>query len=168
MKKNKQNKKQKIKNKKLFNKVIKQIEFDNSCNCYFCLKKTNNKSSYNKINLICFESENNKMKYNEVVKELINKFCPEECSICFESTNNKTICGHIVCLSCEYKIDKCAICRRDLIKRIPISLSWHDVVESVSIEYDDQNGIHQVYSVSQSDIHGLPLQSEFFRIIRVR
>ncbi len=95
MKKNRQNKKQKIKSKKLFNKVI---------------------------------------------EELNNKF-HTECSICLESTNNKSSCRHPICLSFESKINKCPICRKDFIKpaRIPIQLSWYDVVENIII--CDGNGV---------------------------
>ncbi len=42
----------------------------------------------------------------------------QECCICYLETNNKTICMHDVCIDCGKKIDKCPICRINLIKNI--------------------------------------------------
>jgi hypothetical protein len=38
-----------------------------------------------------------------------------ECCICFELTKNKTKCNHDVCLNCINNINKCPLCRKNLI-----------------------------------------------------
>jgi hypothetical protein len=44
----------------------------------------------------------------------------QECCICYLETKNKTVCMHDVCIDCEKKINKCPICRMDLIKNINV------------------------------------------------
>ncbi len=86
-----------------------------------------------------------KKLFDKVIKELNNKFYPEfypECSICFEATCHKTpICNHVVCLSCESKINKCPICRKEFIKPVPIDLSLYDLVENIIIYNGNEDTI---------------------------
>jgi hypothetical protein len=156
---------QKTKCKKLFDKVIKEINKDNMCDCHICFQNTNNKSSYNFNYCVEWENNLNKLeinlnKYYEVIKELNNKFYPE-CSICFEATSHQTICDHLVCLSCESKINKCAICRKDFIK--PAPLSFHDVVERIELEYENENG-----DVFLHRLVGIIELNEIFRLFEFR
>jgi hypothetical protein len=70
----------------------------------------------NNINLYIDTLLNNNYKPNNIKNNLIiNK--EYECPICYEDViySIKSICGHLYCLNCFSKLNKCAICRKKLI-----------------------------------------------------
>ena len=69
---------------------------------------------------ICFKNkDDNEKDINKVLleKKIFSencKVCIDDCVICFESCSTMTYCNHTLCVKCCQKIDKCAICRKDL------------------------------------------------------
>lgn len=47
-------------------------------------------------------------------QEIIRVIIKEECYVCFDMTNVRSVCGHVICINCIKKLNKCGYCRSSL------------------------------------------------------